>query len=118
MRFALLLLVACDIKVTTPTNVDVSCETKKEGLECSLRHVAGSTETEACWDISFTCTNGAIFRPPHLCAKVNVGGTAKVVVPLEKLEGIEKCRGDKPPIGKLESLTIDGKTPSSLTPHD
>lgn len=120
MRFALpvlLLLAACEVKVTTPTNVDVSCETTAEGVDCVVKHNAGSTETEVCWDVILTCANGEIVKAPHMCTKVAVGGTAKATRAKDKLENIDKCHGDKPPTLKAENLTFDGKAPDIVTPH-
>lgn len=116
---ALLLMTACEGKITVsePTNVDVDCTTVAEGVECVVKQTLGTSEAEACWDLTFTCANGAIVKPPHLCQKVKDGGTAKLLTPRDKLDGIDKCGGDKPPTGKLENLTINGKTPDKVTPH-
>lgn len=119
MRFALpflLLLAACEVKVTTPTKVDVNCETTKEGVECEAKQSIGTSEVEACWDFIVTCANGELVKAPHMCAKVKDGGTAKAVMANDKLVNRDKCGGDKPPTGKVENFTIDGKTPDSVTP--
>ena len=117
MRFALLfLLAACEVKVTTPTKVDVSCETTKEGVTCDAKQSVGTSEAEACWDFIVSCANGATVKAPHMCAKVKDGGTTKVTMGNDKLVDRDKCGGDKPPTGKVENFTIDGKTPDSVTP--
>ncbi len=113
---ALFLFVACDAKITMPTKVDVNCETTKEGLDCTVKQTAGTTEAEACWDFIVTCANGAVVKAPRLCQKVKDGGTAKISTTKDKLEGIEKCGGEGGPTAKVENLTIDGKTPDFVTP--
>jgi hypothetical protein len=40
---------------------------------------------------------------------VKDGATAKVTIPADKLDGIDKCGGDKPPTGILTNMTINGK---------
>lgn len=41
------------------------------------------------------------------------GGTAKVTIPADKLEGLDKCGGEGAPTAKVENLTLNGK-PSQL----
>lgn len=119
MRFAavVVLLAACEVKVSEPTKVDVNCETTKDGLDCTVKQTMGKAEAEACWDFIVTCGNGTQVKPPRLCAKVKDGGSTKLSTPRDKLAGIESCGGDQPPTAKVENLTIDGRTPDSITPH-
>lgn len=117
MRFALLfLLVACEAKITMPTKVDVNCETTKEGVDCTAKQTAGTSEVEACWDFLVTCANGEIVKAPHMCAKVKDGGMTKTLMTNDKLVNRDKCGGDGPPTGKVENFTIDGRTPDAVTP--
>jgi hypothetical protein len=90
--------------------VNVNCETTAApAVECTLQQTAGKSEVEVCWDFSLTCANGNKVTAPRTCQKVKDGGSAKVTVPGDKLEGVAKCGGDKPPVGALTNMTIDGK---------
>lgn len=119
MRFVvlvLLLVAACEVKVTTPTRVDVNCETASTGVECTVKQTEGTSEAEACWDFVVMCENGTV-KTPRMCAKVKDGGTVKASTPRDKLIGIDTCTGDPAKTtAKAENLTIDGRTPDSVTP--
>jgi hypothetical protein len=117
MRIALLLfLVACDVKVTTPVNVDVNCEAKSEGVDCTAKQTIGTSEAEACWEFVITCETGTV-RTPKMCAKVKDGGTTTATMPRDKLIGADTCKGDRTKTtAKVENFTIDGKVPDSVTP--
>jgi len=117
MRFAAALFLVAACSIVEPVKVDVTCETTKEGLDCTVRQAAGKAEAEACWDFIITCANNAVVKSPHMCQKVKNGGSAKTSVTRDKLTNIENCGGDKPPTAKVENLTIDGKQPGSVTPH-
>jgi hypothetical protein len=105
MRFALLFLLAgCEVKVTTPTKVDVNCEAASDGVHCTVKQTEGTSEAEACWDFTVTCEQGTV-KTPRMCAKVKDGGTVKADTPRDKLIGIDTCKGDP------------CKTPDFVTPH-
>jgi len=107
--FAIALLAGCKEEVL----VNVNCvTTAAPAVECDLKQTKGKAEVEACWDFVATCENGAVVKG-HGCGKVKDGGTSKATIPKEKLDGLDKCQGSKPPTAKLENMTIDGK-PSTL----
>jgi hypothetical protein len=90
--------------------VEVLCETTAApAIECDVKQTLGKSEVDVCWDFAVTCANGAVVTAERTCQKVKDGGTARAVVPADKLTGIEKCGGDKPPTGALSNLTINGK---------
>jgi hypothetical protein len=117
--FALFLLAGCETKlsVTEPTNVDVSCETTKDALVCNVKQIVGTQEATACWEFSMTCANGTVIKAPKSCINVKGGGTGVHTIPRDKLVDADKCGGDKPPVAKVENLTINGKAPDVLKPH-
>lgn len=121
MRIAivLLLLSACETKltVTEPTNVDVSCETTKTDLVCTVKQLVGTAEATACWEFSMTCGNGTVVKAPKGCISVKNGGTSIHTMPRDKLTNQDQCGGDTPPVAKVENLTINGKTPDTIKPH-
>jgi hypothetical protein len=91
-------------------NVAIHCVTTKEpAVECEAKQTIGKSDVEACWDLASTCGNGAVVKAPRSCTKVKDGGTAKVTIPAAKLEGLDKCAGDKPPVLTLSNKTLDGK---------
>jgi hypothetical protein len=83
--------------------------TAAPAVECDVKQTKGKSEIEVCWDFSVTCANGAVVKAPNTCQKVKDGATAKVTIPADKLDGIDKCGGDKPPTGALSNMTINGK---------
>jgi len=110
MRFALLLLLAALPGCSEHVNVSVNCKTTAEpAVECVATQTQGKTEVEACWDFELTCANGAVVKATNVCAKVKDGGTANAKVTADKLTGLDKCQGDKPPTGKLANMTLNGK---------
>lgn len=112
------LLVGCEVTYTEPTKVDVQCETTREGVECTAKHVFGNAEGESCWDVVITCGNGFVIKAPHMCTKVKPGGTSSAVESIAP-EKIEKCTGGRPTL-VVENPTIDGKAglPVPVTKED
>jgi hypothetical protein len=105
---AVILLAGCGEKV----NVHIDCiTTAAPAVECELHQTKGKSEVEVCWDFTATCANGAVVTAANTCAKVKDGGTAKATIPGDKLVGIDKCGGDKPPTAKVENMTLNGKKP-------
>jgi hypothetical protein len=105
---ALILLAGCSENV----GVSINCiTTAAPAVECELKQTKGKSEVEVCWDFSATCANDAVVKAARTCAKVKDGGTAKAVIPADKLEGLDKCAGDKPPIAKVDNMTLNGKPP-------
>lgn len=121
MRFALalFLLVGCETKltVTEPTNVTVDCETTQEALVCTVKQVVGTQEATACWEFSMTCGNGTVVKAPKSCLSVKNGGTGVHTLPRDKLTGADNCKGETPPVAKVENLTINGNPPDKVTPR-
>jgi hypothetical protein len=102
----LVLLAGCGEKV----NVSVDCiTTAAPAVECDVKQTKGKTEVEVCWDFSATCENGAVVKAARTCQKVKDGGTVKATITADKLDGIDKCGGTKPPTAKVDNLTLDGK---------
>ncbi|MEJ7597545.1 MAG: hypothetical protein WKG01_06510 [Kofleriaceae bacterium] len=100
------LLSGCSESVSAHVNC---LTTAAPAVECTVTQSKGKSEIEACWDFSVTCDNGSVVTAPRTCAKVKDGGTEKVTIPGDKLTGIDKCGGSKPPTPKLENLTLNGK---------
>ena len=104
--FAVLLLAGCGEQV----NVHIDCiTTAAPAVECELKQTKGKSEVEVCWDFSATCANGAVVKAARTCHKVKDGGTEKVTIAADKLDGLDKCGGDRPPTAKVENLTLNGK---------
>lgn len=105
----LILLAACSENV----KVHISCITTAEpSVECELKQTTGKSEVEVCWDFVATCDNGAVVKAERTCQKVKDGGTAKATIPADKLTGVDKCGGSKPPTAKVENMTLNGKSAS------
>ena len=99
-------LTGCEEQVS----VHVDCVTTGvPAVECDVVQKVGKSEVEACWDFAVTCANGAEVKAERTCQKVKDGGTVKTTIPAAKLSGVDKCGGDKPPVGKLANLTLNGK---------
>lgn len=91
-------------------NVSVHCiTTAGPAVECEVKQTKGKAEAEVCWDFTATCENGAVVKAARTCQKVKDGGTYQVTIPADKLDGVDKCAGTKPPTAVLENMTIDGK---------
>ncbi|MDQ3367778.1 MAG: hypothetical protein M3680_20330 [Myxococcota bacterium] len=88
----------------------VNCvTTAAPAVECDVQQTKGTSEIEVCWDFAITCANGAVVKAANTCQKVKDGGTTKVTIPADRLDGVDKCGGDQPPTGTLANLTINGK---------
>ena len=83
--------------------------TAAPAVECDVKQTKGKSEIDVCWDFAVTCANGAVVKAPNTCQKVKDGGSAKVTIAADKLDGIDKCGGDKTPTGALTNMTINGK---------
>ena len=96
--------------------VNIDCKsTAAPAVECDVAQRAGKTEVDVCWDFAVTCANGAEVKAERTCQKVKDGGTAKVVIPVEKLTGLDKCGGEGTPVAKVTNTTMNG-TPFELKP--
>ncbi len=105
--FALLLFAGCKGE---KVSAHVDCiTTAAPAVECEVSQTKGKSEIDVCWDFAVTCANGAVVTAARTCQKVKDGGTAKVTIPADKLVGIDKCGGDKPPTGALSNMTINGE---------
>jgi hypothetical protein len=110
MRFALLALVLLATGCGEKVNVSVHCiTTAAPAVECDVKQTKGKSEVEVCWDFKATCANGAVVTAERTCQKVKDGATVKTTIPADKLDGVDKCAGDKPPVAVMENMTIDGK---------
>lgn len=90
--------------------VHVDCiTTAAPAIECEVKQTKGTSEVEACWDMTVTCANGNVVKAPHWCQKVKDGSTVKTTIPGDKLTGMEGCGGTGAPTAKLENLTLNGK---------
>ena len=90
--------------------VDVQCRTVEgPAIICDLTQKEGKSEVDVCWDFSATCENGAVVTAAHTCHKVKDGGTSSITIGADKITGVDKCAGTKPPTAKLENLTLNGK---------
>ncbi len=99
------LFAACSEQVS----VHVNCvTTAAPAVECDVVQNAGKSEVEACWDFAVTCANGAQVKAERTCQKVKDGATVKVVIPAERLTGIDKCGGEGAPKGEMSGLTLNG----------
>ncbi len=103
---AFVLLAGCSEDV----KVKINCiTTAAPAVECELTQTVGKSEVDVCWDFSATCANGAVVKAARTCQKIKDGGTATATITADKLAGIDKCAGDKPPTAKVENLTLNGK---------
>jgi hypothetical protein len=92
-------------------SVHIACKTTAApAVECELVQNAGKSEVDVCWDFAVTCANGGEVKAERTCQKIKDGGTAKVVIPADKLTGIDKCGGEGPPTGKVSGITLNGKS--------
>ena len=106
VALALALLAGCKEEVL----VSVSCTTTdKPSVECELKQTKGKAEVDVCWDWSATCDNGTVVKAQRTCAKVKDGATATATIAGDKLTGVDKCAGNKPPTAKVENMTLNGK---------
>ena len=72
---ALLLIgaVACDLlERRRRVEVDVKCDTARDGVTCQVTRRTGKAAAQACWDMEFTCVNGRAMAA-HACQKLPVG---------------------------------------------
>jgi hypothetical protein len=105
-------LAGCSEAVT----VHVKCVTTAAAtVECDVVQKVGKTEAEVCWDFAVTCANGAEVKAERTCQKVKDGASTKVVIPTEKLTGLDKCGGDGAPVARLSGTTLNGQ-PFEMTP--
>ena len=103
--FVISALAGCSEEV----NVHIDCKTTATTVECALEQTKGKTEAEACFDFIAACDNGVEVKAVKNCAKVKDGGKAQLTIPTEKLTNIDKCGGSKPPVARVENLTLNGK---------
>jgi hypothetical protein len=88
----------------------VNCvTTAAPAVDCTVQQTQGKSEIDVCWDFAVTCANGTKVTAPRTCQKVKDGGTEKLTIPGDKLENVAQCAGDKPPVGAISNLTINGK---------
>jgi hypothetical protein len=106
LPIAFMLLTGCGEKVAAQVNC---VTTAAPAVECDVKQTKGKSEIEVCWDFDATCANGVEVKAPNTCQKVKDGGTVKVTIPADKLAGVDKCGGDKPPQAKMTNMTINGK---------
>lgn len=91
-------------------SVNVNCKsTAAPAVECDVVQSAGKSEVDVCWDFSVTCGNGGEVKAERTCHKIKDGGAAKVVIPADKLTGLDKCGGEGAPVGKVANMTINDK---------
>jgi hypothetical protein len=101
-----LLAAACSEDVT----VHVVCVTTAvPAVECDVEERVGKLEVEVCWDFGVTCANGAEVKAERTCHKIKDGATAKVVIPAEKLTGLDQCGGEGTPKAQVANITLNGK---------
>lgn len=99
------LLGACSEDV----KVHIACKsTAAPAVECDVSQRVGKTEVDVCWDFVVVCANGAEVKAERTCQKVKDGGSAKVVIPAEKLTGLDKCGGEGAPVAKVTNTTMNG----------
>ena len=92
-------------------SVHVACKTTAApAVECDVVQKIGKSEVDVCWDFAVTCANGGQVKAERTCQKVKDGGTAKAVIPAEKLTGIATCGGEGPPTGQVANITLNGNT--------
>lgn len=109
-RAALVFLLAAIGGCSEKVYVDVQCRTVEgPSVVCDLTQKEGKSEVDVCWDFNATCENGAVVTAARTCHKVKDGGTASVTIGPDKITGVDKCAGTKPPSAKLENLTLNGK---------
>ncbi len=85
------LLVGC--QRTAKVEVDCKAVGAKlgEGFTCSVQHVSGNANAQACWDIDIGCNNGTKGHA-NGCGDVDKGGRSTTMVPYTAFNHtLDKC---------------------------
>ncbi len=92
-------LLACKSNV----RVAVDCKGNKTAIVCSVKHVEGNSNANACWDLHFTCQNGTLVTG-SACQTVSKGATATKTIPLTQLTNSAQC--DRVSSSEVKNLKI------------
>ena len=72
-------------------DANVSCKGTNETIDCNVKHKSGSVAANVCWDLKFSCQNGAVVTGQNFCQGVQPGATAQKRIPISELVGFDKC---------------------------
>jgi hypothetical protein len=91
-----------------PVGAWVDCVVKEGPIvECRIVETAGTKEIDVCWDVKYTCPDGATVTGARTCGKVKDHGASVVTIPTRSLVMTGHC--DAKPAGAITNITIDGK---------
>ena len=98
--FLLMLGAACNAK----HEASVECMRNMAGYGCTVTHKTGDKKIHVCWNLSFTCRNGATAEASH-CADVEPKGKVSALVPYTKFgAGAANC--DMPVAESVTNLKV------------
>jgi hypothetical protein len=83
--------------------VQVACGPSTSGLECTVAHVEGGAEAEACWNVVLTCANG-LRVASHACRTVQPKQSVKHYLGVGQFPNMERC--DRGVAYKVEDLEV------------
>lgn len=72
-------------------DANVSCKGTSSTIDCNVTHKQGSVAANVCWDLQFTCQNGAVVTGNGFCQAVQPGAMAQKRIPITQLQGFDKC---------------------------
>jgi len=100
-------LLACKASAGTGEDLraTVSCEGTNETVDCDVKHVAGSSGANVCWDLRFSCENGSSVTGQNFCQAVQPGSTVQKRIPLTQLANADQC--DKATSSQVENVKIN-----------
>jgi hypothetical protein len=90
----------------SPGKVDIECQ-GGEPTTCQLTHTEGASDLRVCWDLRFTCVNGAIVEARGICQDVEVGRSAVKSIPLSAFSNAAAC--DRAPTLEILNLMVSPK---------
>ena len=87
---AILVVLAAVAGCEGRAEIFVTCKVERTGVVCNAEHVKGSAAGKACWDLSFTCTNG--HKPKtSVCRVVEPMATEIVRIDSKDIPGFAEC---------------------------
>lgn len=87
MAFGALVVGGC-----SPNRARVECRVMGNNVSCTVSHDQGRGDVNVCWDVDFTCMNGARVMG-RACQDVAEGGRAARMITANELQGLAYCNG-------------------------
>lgn len=82
----------------------VTCQGATETIDCDVAHAGGDVAANVCWDLRFSCENGAAVTGTGFCQSVQPNATAQRRIPLSDLSNAASC--DKALSSEVTNLQI------------